>query len=301
MSAPAMSARQWATLFGLSILWGGSFFFNSIALRELPPLTTVLLRVGLGAMLLYAVLRATGGRMPRERAAWRDLVALGLMNSAVPFCLIVWGQTQIPSALASILNATTPLFGVIVAHVFTDDEKITANRLAGVVVGFAGVAVMVGGGALGGGAAGLPGQVAILGAACSYALSSVYGRRLRRHGIPPLVAATGQIAAAALILLPVTLALESPWRLAMPGATTWAAVLGLAALSTALAYILYFRLLASAGATNILLVTFLVPASAILLGWLALGERLEPRHLAGMALIACGLAALDGRLLRRRR
>ncbi|TSH93104.1 EamA family transporter [Verticiella sediminum] len=296
-----MSAKEWSLLCGLSLLWGASFFFTGVAVQELPPLTIVLLRVGLGALTLYAVLRASGGTLPGDARAWRDLAVLGVINSALPFTLIVWGQTQIPSGLASILNATTPLFGVLAAHLCTQDERITSNRLAGVVIGFAGVALMVGAGALRGGDAPVAGQLAILGAACSYAIAGVYARRLRRYGLAPMVAATGQIACATLILLPLALLVERPWQYAMPGAATWFAVAGSAVLSTALAYVIYFRLIATAGATNILLVTFLVPVSAILLGWLVLGERLEPRHFLGMALIAGGLAALDGRLLRRRR
>jgi len=223
---------------------------------------------------------------------------MGFLNNLVPFSLIVWGQTQIGSGLASILNATTPLFGVVVAHVLTRDEKMTGHRLAGVVLGFAGVVVMLGPAALRTVGSDIAAQLACLAAAFSYALAGVFGRRFRRMGVAPMATATGQVTASTAMLVPLALLVDRPWTLAMPGPATWGAILGIAALSTALAYVLYFRILATAGATNILLVTFLVPVSAIILGSLVLGEVLELQHLAGMALIGTGLAAIDGRLAR---
>lgn len=293
-----MSAAEWATLLALSVLWGGSFFFTGVALTALPPLTLVVLRVGLGALILNLVLLLAGLRLPRESTAWTAFFGMGPLNNAVPFYLIVWSQTHIASGLAAILNATTPLATVVVAHVLTADEWMTGNRLAGVLIGFAGVAVMVGPVALAGLGLNLLAQLAVLGAALSYAFAGVFGRRFLRMGVPPLVTAAGQVTASTLLLLPVSICLDRPWTLPMPGAPVWGAVLGIAALSTALAYVLYFRILASAGATNLLLVTFLIPVSANLLGALLLGERLDPRHYMGMILIGCGLVAIDGRFLR---
>ena len=223
---------------------------------------------------------------------------MGLLNNAIPFSLIVWGQTHIASGLAAILNASTPLFTVVAAHLLTFDERLTGKRLAGVLIGFAGVVTMIGPAALRGLGSDILAQVAILCAAVSYAGAGIFGRRFNRMGVPPLATATGQVTASTLVLLPVALVVDRPWTLAIPNATVWGAVLGLALLSTSLAYVLYFRILASAGATNLLLVTFLIPLSAILLGGLILGEHLAPRHDVGMALIGCGLAAIDGRLLR---
>lgn len=294
----AISASEWSMLAGLSVLWGGSFFFTGVALQALPLLTLVVLRVGLAALILNLVLPLAGLRLPRDRAAWVAFLGMGLLNNAVPFCLIVWGQTHIASGLAAILNATTPLFGVVVAHWLTTDERMTGNRLAGVLAGLAGVAAMVGPAALAGLGADLLAQVAVLGAALSYALAGVFGRRFGRMGVPPLATAAGQVTASTLLLLPVALVLDRPWTLPMPSPPVWGAVLGIAALSTALAYVLYFRILATAGATNLMLVTLLIPVSAVLLGALGLGERLDPRHFLGMALIGVGLAAIDGRLLR---
>ena len=299
MKANAMGSLEWAMLIALSLVWGGSFFFNGAAVRELPPLTVVVLRTGLGAAALWLFCRSRGVAILFNTPVWSAFFVMGLLNNVVPFSLIVWGQTHIASGLASILNATTPVFTVIVAHFFTRDERLTLNRMAGVVLGLAGVTVMIGPAVLSGLGAAILAQFAILAAALSYAFAGVFGRRFRELGVSPVATATGQVTASTLILAPVALLVETPWTLAMPSAPVWLSVLGLALLSTAFAYILYFRILAKAGATNVLLVTLLVPVSAILLGALILGERLEPRHFAGMALIAAGLAAIDGRLLRR--
>ena len=291
-----MGLAEWLLLLALSVLWGGSFLFIGIAVKELPPLTIVTLRVALAALALLVVVQVLGRGMPREPAAWRAFLGMGLLNNLVPFCLIVWGQTQIASGLASILNATTPLFGVVVAHLMTADEKMTGNRLAGVLFGLAGVAVMVGPAALAGLGDRLLPQLAILGAALSYAFAGVFGRRFRALGLQPLQTAAGQVSASTLMLAPVALIVERPWTLPMPGPATLAAVLALALFSTALAYILFFRILATAGTTNLMLVTFLIPVSAILLGALVLGEVPQMRQFAGMALIGAGLLAIDGRV-----
>ena len=282
----------------LSLLWGGSFLFTGIAVRELPAFTIVALRVGLAALILNVFVRAMGLRVPWDGRLWAAFFGMGLLNNVVPFSLIVWGQSHIASGLASILNATAPLFTVIVAHFLTADEKMTGNRLAGVVIGFAGVVVMIGSAAIHNLGTNILAQLACLTAALCYAFASVFGRRFRNLGIAPVATATGQVTASTIILIPIVLLIDQPWTLAAPSLPTWGAVVAIATLSTALAYILYFRILATAGATNIQLVTFLIPVSAILLGSFVLGERLDPKHFAGMGLIGLGLAAIDGRLLR---
>jgi drug/metabolite transporter (DMT)-like permease len=296
-----MRPREWGLLILLSVLWGGSFFFVGVAVVELPTFTIVALRVGLAALALLLIARISGLAMPAEPRAWRAFLGMGVLNNAVPFCLIVWGQAHIASGLASILNATTPLFTVLVAHLLTADERLTAARAAGVATGFAGVVMMIGPDALRGFGSDVLAQFACLAAALSYAFAGVYGRRFRRMGVAPLQTATGQLTASSLLLAPAALLVDRPWTLPMPGAATWAAMIALAIVSTAVAYILYFRILERSGATNVLLVTFLVPVSAILLGALVLGERLDLRHFAGMALIGLGLAAIDGRVLARLR
>jgi len=201
--------------------------------------------------------------------------------------------------LAAILNATTPISTVIVAHLLTDDEKITANRLSGVVVGFLGVVVLVGPDSTRGLATNVLAQLTVLAAAVCYACAGVYGRRFKRMGIAPMVTATGQVTASTALLVPAVILVDQHWTMAVPAWPVWAAVVGVAALSTALGYVLYFRILLAAGATNLLLVTLLIPASAILMGTLLLGERLELRQVAGCALIGAGLVVIDGRLLSR--
>jgi len=285
----------------LSVLWGGSFFFVEVAVHDLPVLTIVFLRVSLAALALWAGLILLGRRLPAGWGVWRALLVMGLLNNLVPFVLITLGQTQIASGIAAILNATTPLFTVLVAHVWTADEKLSVAKILGVLIGFLGVAVMIGPEALGGLTSHIWGQIAALGAAVSYAFAGVYGRRLAKLGIQPVEASTGMLTVAAVLLLPLVLLIDRPWEIALPGVIVWSAIAGLALLSTSLAYILYFRILETAGATNLLLVTFLIPVSAILLGVLILGEALEGQHLVGLAGIGLGLAVLDGRLFRRQK
>jgi drug/metabolite transporter (DMT)-like permease len=296
-----MTALEWAMLVVLSTLWGGSFFFNGVAVRELPVFTIVVVRIVLGALILMAIMKLRGERLPTGRRVWAAFFAIGLINNVIPFSLIVWGQQHIASGVASIINASSPLFTVVFAHFLTTDEKMTGAELAGVVIGLAGVAWMIGFDALQTLGADLMAQLSCLGAAIAYALSGIYGRRFRTMGVAPMATATGQVIASSVLLVPVMLVVDRPWTLAMPGMATVAALIGVAALSTALAYVLYFRILATAGATNLQLVTFLIPVSAILLGVAFLGESLQPRHVFGMVLIGAGLAAIDGRPLRRLR
>ena len=293
-----MSARVWIWLLSLSILWGGSFFFAKVAVGELRPLTVVFGRVGLAAIALNIVLAATGHGLFRRGAPWPIFISMGLLNNLIPFSLLFWAQTHIASGVASILNATTPLFTLVVAHFLTVDEKMNATKVAALLLGLTGVTVLVGPSAIGHLDVGFLGQFACLGAALSYAVAGVYGRRFKRMGIAPMEAAAGQVTASAILILPIMLAIDRPWTLpASPSSVVWAALAGLALLSTALAYVLYFRILAEAGATNLLLVTFLIPVTAILLGAAFLGERLELRHVAGMAMIGAGLALIDSRIV----
>lgn len=307
-----MSATEWGLLLALAVVWGGSFFFNGVALRELPVFTVVVARVALAALTLSAILFGRGQRLARRPMVWRSLFIMALLNNALPFSLIVWAQQRLPSGTAAILNAATPLFAVLSAHLLTRDEKANGWKFVGVVTGFIGVAAMLGlsssEGATQVHGAGvtrvtstLIPALACLAGAASYALAGIFGRRFRALGLSPMSTATGQLIAATVLMLPVALLADQPWQLPMPGATTLAALVGLAGLSTALAYVLYFRILASAGATNLLLVTFLIPVTAVLLGTSVLGEHFGPQQLGGMLLIGLGLLAIDGRLAARYR
>jgi len=292
-----MSAKDWALLVGLSLLWGGSFLFNALALQGLPVMTIVWCRVALAAILLAGALWISGGALPRGRAVWAALLVMGLLNNAIPFTLFVLAQGQISSSLAAILNATTPLFTVMVAHLATVDERLGVAKVLGLAFGFGGVVVMLSGAEATGD---LWAKLACLAAALSYGLAAVWGRRFRRMGVAPLATAFGQVTASSLLIAPVWLLVDRPWTLPAPGLVPVLAILGIAALSTALAYLIYFRLLASAGATRLALVTFLIPVSATLLGVGVLNEALRPVHIAGFTLIAAGLAAIDGRVFTRR-
>ena len=292
-----MGAAEWALLLTLAAVWSSSFLFNRLAVDDLPPLTVVLGRVGLAAVALNGFVVLSGRRMPLARPQWSAFATMGVLNNVVPFCLIVWGQTRIASGLASILNATTPLVTILVAHALTADEKLTPRRLAGVLVGLGGVVVVIGPAALGGLGGEIAAQLAVVGAAISYAFAGVFGRRFR--GLPPMIPAAGQVTASALVLLTLVLVVDRPWQRAAPGGEAVAAIFGLALLCTAVAYVLYFRILAAAGATNLLLVTFLIPVGALLLGAGFLDEWLDVRQLGGMVLIFAGLGIVDGRIVAR--
>ena len=296
-ASPRMGATEWLLLLTLSVLWGGSFFFAKIAVAEVPPLTLVFLRVAIAAAALHLVVRTAGQSMAVGWPVWVAFFGMGLLNNVIPFSLIVWGQQQIGAGLAAILNATTPLFTVLVAHALTVDERASGARLAGVVVGLAGVALMMGPDAFGGFNASLAAQLACIGAAISYAFAGVFGRRFK--SLPPMVTACGQVSASSVMMLPLALVVDNALALPLPSVRAILAILALALVSTALAYIIFFRILKSAGATTLLLVTFLIPVSAILLGVAMLGEALLPRHLIGMAAIGVGLACIDGRLVKR--
>ncbi|MGH7050406.1 MAG: DMT family transporter [Acetobacteraceae bacterium] len=293
---PVMGAREWALLLILAALWGGSFFFYKLLVAALPPFAVVLGRVGLAALILNAWLLLRGRSLRVPLQVWAAFLVMGLLNNVVPFSLIAFGEIRISSGLASILNATTPIFTVLVAHALTADEKLRRGKLAGVALGFAGVSVLVGPTAIAGiGSQDVMGEAASLLAALAYAFAGIYGRRFRL--LPPMTVATGQLTASTFVLIPLVLLFDPLWKLPMPNAEVWMAMIGIAVFCTVLAYILYFRILAAAGATNVLLVTFLVPVSALVLGSAVLGETLHARELLGMALIGGGLACIDGRLL----
>lgn len=297
----SMTPLEWGFLLLLSLVWGGSFFFTEVALRDLPPFTIVFARLFFGAIGLLGVLAFMGIRMPWGWRLCLSFLVLGFFTNTLPFSLITWGQVALSSSVASILNATTPLFTLVIAHFFTDDEKISPMRLAGIVMGIVGVVVMLSPDVGGSGNVRLAASLSCLGAACCYGVGLVYGRRFLASGIPLVGVAAGQVSAAAVLLLPVALLVDRPWMLSSPSVAGWGALLSIGLLSTSLAYVLYYRILATAGASNVSLVTLLVPASAVLLGIGILAERLLAHQVAGMALIGLGLVTIDGRLWRRLR
>ncbi|MEL6868841.1 MAG: DMT family transporter [Pseudomonadota bacterium] len=295
-----MQTRDWLLLLLLGMIWGGSFYFAKIALSEIPPLTLVLLRVVIAAAALAIIIKASGDRLPGGRRLWLTFAAMGLLNNLIPFTLLFWGQTHIGAGLASIFNAMTPLFTVLVAHAATRDEKLNSGKVLGVLLGLTGVATIIGIDASNGAnTITMLAMLACVGAAGSYALASVYGRRFGATDIAPVQVAFGQLAATSVMMFPIALITERPWSLPVPSLGSWGALLSLALVCTAFAYLLFFRILQRGGATNISLVTFIIPVSAILLSSLLLGEQLGVNHLIGVSLILAGLAALDGRFRKR--
>jgi drug/metabolite transporter (DMT)-like permease len=266
-----MGLSQWALLALLSVLWGGTFLFVGLALRELPPFTIVLARVAMAAALLIPVVYLMGHRLPTTLAQWQPFAVMSVLNNVIPFSLMVTGQQTVASGLVSVLNATTPLFSLLVAHALTTDEKLRTNKLAG-------------------------GMIMVLGAALSYGFSGLWGRRLKAS--PPLVTAASQLTCSTVMLIPLALLFDQPWRLPWPSTETLVALFGLASLSTALAYIIFFRIMAVSGPSNVMLVTLLVPLTAIPLGIWKLGEQLLLRHFAGALVIGLSLLVIDGRLYR---
>lgn len=289
-----MSLRQWTLLTLLSLIWGSSFLYVAIGLRELPPLTIVLSRVALGAAILLPLVLALGHTMPRTARGWRDYMTMAVLNNVLPFSLIVWSQQHITAGLASVLNATVPLWAVLMAHGF-GTERITANRLAGVLIGIAGVAVLVGPEALGGNRIGTLGMLGMLAASLCYGLSSVWARRFKTT--PPMVSAASQLTCSTVMLLPLTLVIEQPWLLPAPSTTAIASMLALGILATALAYVIFFHIMSVSGTSNAMLVTLLVPVSAVFLGHVVLFEPLHLRHIGGGLVIGAALLVIDGRLL----
>jgi drug/metabolite transporter (DMT)-like permease len=276
----------------LSILWGGSFFFTGAVVRELPPLTIVLARVTLGAAFLLPAFKMLGGTWPRTFAGWMPFLGMGLFNNVIPFSLQVGAQLYVSSGLTSVLNATTPVFGVIVLAAF-GDERLIARRAAGGAIGLLGVVVLRGVSAVD--SSQTIGILLGLGGALSYGFAGLWGRRMLAD-VPPINSATCQLLCSTAVMLVLAAAVEQPWQLPVPSTETVLALLGLAAFSTSLAYIVFFTILARSGATNTLLVTLLIPVTAILLGHFVLGEPLHTREIVGAIIIGSALLVIDGRV-----
>lgn len=290
-----MNGPEWGQLVFLSVLWGGAFFFAGAAVQDVPPLTVVFARVFLAALILLPLFVAHGHRLPRGWAAWWPFFVMGMLNNVLPFSLLFFGQTQVTVGLASIINAMTPLFTVLVMAGF-GVERLTACRVIGVVLGVVGVAVLRGGD--GGDTSQSIGIGLCLAATVSYAFAGLWGRR-HLGGVAPLKSATCQLVCSSLVMAVVAGLWDRPWELALPAPSTIGAIFALAAFGTALAYIVFFRLLVSAGASNVMLVTLLIPVTAMALGVLFLGEAVKPWELLGAAVIGLGLVFIDGRLPRR--
>ncbi|ASP21959.1 putative DMT superfamily transporter inner membrane protein [Antarctobacter heliothermus] len=298
MTQTSLSPRAWIELILLSLIWGGSFLAIRTALDEIGPLTSVLFRTGIAAAVLWPLILLRGIPLPKGRRVWISLFAMGLLNNAIPFSLMAWGQLHIPTGLTSILNATTAIFGVVVAAMVFADERLTPRKALGVGLGFAGVVTAIGPSALLTLDLTSTAQLAVIAGTLSYACAGAWAR-VRLGGLAPLSAAAGMLTCSTVIMLPVTLLAEGAPSLALAPAT-WVGILYYALIATALAYLLYYRVLAMAGSGNLLLVTLLIPPTAIFLGAMVRGEELHSGAYAGLALLALGLSVLDGRLYTRK-
>ena len=264
---------------------------------EWPPFTVVFLRVALAAIALWVFVLLTARRFPKDLNLIGAILVMGIINNVIPFSLILIGQQEIGSGLASVVNAMTPIWTLIIANALTTDEKFSANKIFGILFGFAGVTILIGSDLLEGLSASAWAQVAVLGATISYGFAGVFGKRFGGHD--PILISTGQLTASSLVMIPLVLMIEEPFSLTPATGEMIVSIFGLSILCTAIAYVLFFKILSNAGATNVSLVTFLVPVSAILLGLIWLGEVLTLSNLMGMALILIGLALVDGRVLRK--
>ena len=292
-----MNRRDWLILGILAVIWGGAFIFIGIAVKQVQPLTYVWLRLSIAAAAMWAYLFFKGHKLGLPKQVWGSILLLAALNNALPFALFGWGQTHIASGLASILNATTPIWGVLVAHFLTHDERMTPRKIAGVLLGVGGVVTMIGPSLLANIGTGALAQLACVTASLSYALAAVWARRFRTLGVSPMSVTTGQLTAGAAIMLPIAFVVDQPWTHPLPSLGAWGAIITLALLCTAFGYVLYFKLIETSGATNALLVTLLVPPIAIVMAAVFLHEVLAPQDFIGLGLIALGLAAIDGRLL----
>lgn len=299
MSSKDISARAWALLFALGLIWGGSFLSIRIALDEVGFLTSVLHRTGWAMVVLWGYVWLRGINVPKDPRIWAAFVGMGLLNNVIPFSLMAWGQLTIETGLTSILNAATAIFGVLLSALFFADERLNARKLIGVTLGFAGVVTAIGWEYLSSFNIRSLAQLAVIAGTLSYAFAGIWARKRLSH-LPPEVAAAGMLTGSTLIMAPLAVIFEGPLTFAL-APITWLAIGYYAVIATALAYLLYYRILALAGSGNLMLVTLLIPPVAIVLGAAVLGEALPLRAYAGFAILAVGLLVLDGRLLRRAR
>ena len=289
----SLGITEWMLLVGLSILWGGSYLFMKLAVLTVPLFTIVLGRVSIAALALLIVLTISGTGIPKGRRIWLAFFGMGIFNNVIPMSLIVFSQNSISVGLASILNSITPLFTILVAHMTTNDERLTFRKLVGISFGIMGVVMLMGPELVDNFGVAALGEWACLGAALSYACANTFGRRFVQLGTKPMQTAFGQVVASTVILGPLVIVVDQPWTISDPGFLPVLSILALGLFCTALAYVIYFQILARSGATAIALVTFMIPPSAILMGWLALGEQISSQDFLGLSLIGVGLFSVN--------
>jgi drug/metabolite transporter (DMT)-like permease len=296
-----MTARSnridWLVFFALGFMWGSSYLFIKLAVDDFGTFTLVALRLVVGALLLWSVVRIAKQPLPRERRIYGHLLVMAVINITIPFLLITWAEQSVESSLAAILTSPVPLFAIVLSSVFLADEPMRVNGVVGLVVGFIGVVIITSRGLTGEGSS-VTGELALLGAAFSYACGAVYSRRNVR-GLPPMIPAVFQVTFAAIITGVIALLIEEPWT-AQPDAEAIFSILWLGILGSGLAYLFVFRLFAAWGATRTTLVAYLIPVVGIVLGYLVLQEPVDARIILGTALVIAGVGLVNSRFGRRR-
>ena len=289
---------EWGLIALQSMLWGSSYFFIAVAQPELPALTIAALRTIPASIALLLIVLSLGYRLPATLAEWRLFILFAAFNTVLPFLLIVWGQSRATGGMAAILNASAPLFGIFLAHLLTHDEKLSAHKLAGILVGIVGVGILVGYDFAVGSRADVLARLALLAAPLCYVCANIFVRNRLGH-YPAFVVAVMQMVGATFVAIPLAMVIDRPWNLPAPSGTVLGAILGMGLLGSAFAPLCHFTVLRRAGATNASLVTLIMPLTPVLLGAAFLGERLTPREMAGALVIAAALIIIDGRLVRR--
>jgi drug/metabolite transporter (DMT)-like permease len=296
-----MNARSnridWLVFFALGFMWGSSYLFIKLAVDDFGTFTLVALRLVVGALLLWSVVRIAHQPLPRERRIYGHLLVMAVINITIPFLLITWAEQSVESSLAAILTSPVPLFAIVLSSLFLADEPMRVNGVVGLVVGFVGVVIITSRGLTGAGSS-VIGELALLGAAFSYACGAVYSRRNVR-GLAPMIPAVFQVTFAAIITGTIALLFEHPWT-ATPDAEAIFSILWLGILGSGLAYLAVFRLFAAWGATRTTLVAYLIPVWGIVLGYLVLQEPVDARIVIGTALVIAGIGVVNSRFGRRR-
>jgi drug/metabolite transporter (DMT)-like permease len=295
-ASPAIVNADWLLLILLSLIWGGSYIFIGIAVKELPTLLIVFVRVALATAILLPVHWLWQGALPTDARSWVSFAGLSLTNNIIPFTLIVYGQHSITASLASVLNATTPFFGLLVLSI-AGAEVLTGRKIISLLLGLLGVAVLRGVNFTDLNQETI-GILACLGASLSYGMGSLWQKK-RVMGTPPVTAATGQLICSTIIMGVLSFALSTPLQLASTSGSTWLALILLAAVSTSFAYLLFFKIITRSGPMAANLVTMMIPVSAIIMAALWLGERITAQEVGGALLIGLGLLVYDGRLFTR--
>ena len=291
-----MTGRDWVLLLFCALCWGSAYTFNRVIVAELPSLTITAARLVVAASFLTLLATLQGVRLPPFGRQWQAFFVFTLFSNVVPFLFVLRGQRETASGLAAVIGATTPLFVILLAHVFTTDERMQGRKVAGVIVGMSGVAVVVGTDALSGWSSGLAAKLSLVFAALLYAIGAVYSKRI--VGLPPIAMAAMQMICGLVITFPLAILIDQPWSLPPPSTKVVLAVIGTAIIGSSLSAIAYFHILKRAGATNAMLVTLLVPITPILLGGVLFGERLLAREVIGATIIGAALLLIDGRPLR---